>query len=393
MNVVVVTAEYPPYVQGGLGVHYYELVNSLRKYSNVNVICAQIGNAAPAEEHHKNLHIYRISIPEIFPLKHIIFYYQSFLLSRKIKKDVIHICSPFGILNALFEKERKIVKIHTMYSEQKGNFVYRNLIFPIGSLIDRFLVGRADTVITTSDFMRDQLKRNLSIDDEKLAVIPNGINPEFLNARGDKRELRKELNIPLDKKVVIYVGRFVERKGALNLVKAIPSVLLKQKNAHFILVGGSFAEGTIYSGKIQECVLASRIEQNVQLVDWVDRDTLIKFYLAADLLVHPATYEPFGNNILEAMACRLPVIVSRSGGPEEVIGTSGIILENNSPALLSGAITKVLKDKGLMEKLSGMSRKRARRFSWDNNALETSRYYEKTTIIKHNIAKKPEAIQ
>lgn len=379
ISVLIICAEYPPHVEGGLGIHYYELINELKNFCEVNIICVRTDKKTPNEEQYKNLNIYRIYTPNIFPLNHIVFNLKAFLKSRKINKDITHLCSPFGVLSALFKDKDSplVVKIHSLYSVQKGNFLYNYIFFPLGSVIDRILIKKSDLVLTTSDFMKKDILERFNVEKNKVKVVHNGINKSFFNNKFNKKLLRKELNLPEDKKIILYVGRFVPRKGALNLVKAIPDVIKKYPNALFVFVGGGFDEGSWYEKIIIEYIGKNHLKNRTKIIPWGSRKDLIKYYCASDILIHPANYEPFGNIILEAMACGLPVMVSRSGGPEEIVAESGIILDKNTPNEISQAILKTINNKKKMEDLSKLSLKRVKHFSWKHNAENTFGFYER----------------
>ena len=177
------------------------------------------------------------------------------------------------------------------------------------------------------------------------------------------------------KEVVIYVGRFVQRKGALNLVKAIPDVIKKRHETLFLFVGGGFSEGSWYEKEIKKNIEDLNIGNHVKIIPWIDRDKLLEYYRASDIFVHPADYEPFGNNVLEAMATGLPVVVSKSGGPEEIVTKNGIILNKNEPSEISKGILQLLSDERKLKIFSKRSIIRAKHFSWKRNAEDTVKLY------------------
>jgi glycosyltransferase involved in cell wall biosynthesis len=374
-SVLIICKEYPPHVLGGLGVHYHELIHELKKYCTVNLICAREDDQAPKEEHLEGLTIYRIRIPKIFPLNHIAFNVLAFFKSLGIKKDVVHLCSPFGVLNILIKTTPTVAKIHTVYAAQKGKYLYDKIYFPLASLIDRLIISRSDQVMTTSNFMKDDICQKYGTDPSKISVIYNGINQEHFKQAYDRTALRKRLNVPLNAKVVLYVGRFVERKGALKLIQAMPQVIKQEPDSLFILIGGGFTEGSAYEQSIHSLIETLKLQDNIRILPWIPHDEVINYYKVADIFIHPAIYEPFGNNIVEAMAAGLPVISIKSGGPEEIIGTNGILLKDNSPALIEKSLTELLGNQEERRRFSILAKKRAEDFSWDTVARETLKVY------------------
>ena len=372
LKVLVIAKEYPPHVTGGLGVHYYELVGALKNHAEIILISARDSYTAPGEEHYPGLHIYRIRIPKIFPFDHVFFNLFALVKSLKFRVDVTHICSPFGVLNALFKRTPTIVKFHTLYTRQQGTWLYNHIYFPIASLLDFLLIRRADLVVTTSLFMKeDVLSRFPELPESKVKVILNGLNDEFFVHSQEKRALRRKLHIDVGAKVVLFVGRFVKRKGALNLVRAITDVMKTHHDSLFLFVGTGFSEGSDYEKQLKREIENLEVAEHLRVIPWLERAELLNYYGVADVFVHPALYEPFGMVVAEALAAGLPVIASRAGGPEEIIKDAGILIEKNDPASLSTSIINLLNSSSRMTQFSQLAIARARNFSWNKTAQET----------------------
>jgi glycosyltransferase involved in cell wall biosynthesis len=267
-----------------------------------------------------------------------------------------------------------VVKIHSLYQGQQGDFLYRNLIFPLASWLDRYMIRRADLVMTTSRFMKDSILRLVPVAPERVVAIDNGINPDWLTPTESRGRRNPK---PHDEFTILSVGRLVPRKGTMQLVKAFREVHLKHSEARLVLVGSGYSEGAKYAGRLHSYIRAHRLQAVVRVVEWVPPDQVRRYYEAADLYVHAASYEPFGNVILEAMSVGLPVILVRAGGPEEVAGDHAVILENNQPAGLARAIESFIERPDKAARYSELSRVRARQFSWAKAAEATlARYRE-----------------
>jgi glycosyltransferase involved in cell wall biosynthesis len=142
-------------------------------------------------------------MPNVFPLNHIFFNILAFIKSLKIKHDIVHICSPFGILNMIFKRKPTVVKIHTLYKKQTGNFLYTHFIFPLTSFIDNYLMRKADGVITITNFMKKDIINYAKIESDKIKVIYNGVSQEFFIKKESKKSLRKKLSISQDKNIIL----------------------------------------------------------------------------------------------------------------------------------------------------------------------------------------------
>lgn len=374
VRALVVCGEYPPLVEGGLGVHYKELLDELKDLATVTLLTARTTSESPRFERSGTMLIHRIRIPSTFPLNHLAFNLGARYYSRGAKWDLQHLCAPFGWLNVVASRTPTVVKMHTLYEGQSGAFIQRKLIFPLASRIDFWLMKRADLVMTTSEYMRRALTETAKVEPGKVRVIANGINRQFF-LRSSKSTARANLDIEEDRFVIVNVGRWVQRKGTLELLEAFMLVRSRMPSAFLVLVGGGHTEGHSYADSVREYVASMRLGSSVRLVNWLPMEEVKQYYSAADLYVHPASYEPFGNVLLEAMAQGLPVIAVKAGGPEEVLGDGGMLIEANDPQSLASRILDVANDQVLMLESQRRAVARAGQFSWTATAQETYEDY------------------
>ncbi len=380
LRVTIISAEYPPFVQGGLGVHYRELIKELKALCNVTVIAARTSTEAPGRERIGDLTIYRVRIPRLFPLNHIVFNLRAWWLNRTIPADIVDLCAPFGLLCLVFKKSPTVVKIHSLYKGQEGRFLYRKIVFPAAALMDKFLISRADLVMTTSEFMKESILS--SYKPVRVISIPNGLSSAWLEGGREKGSAAAGIGVTAPKYVILNVGRYVPRKGTLELLRAFLQVHRRHPQTQLMLIGSGYSEGMNYERKMIEFIEANNLHDAVTMIGWMPAEQIKRYYEAADLYVHAATYEPFGNVIVEAMATGLPVIAVRAGGPEEVASTSAVILKSNDPDRLAAAIEGFINNPAKMEEYRDLSRKRAMCFSWQRAAAETLSGYESILASK-----------
>ena len=167
--------------------------------------------------------------------------------------------------------------------------------------IEWWLTYEAWRVICCSHFMDDEVRRVFQLPQDKIAVIPNGVDAgNFKTA--SKRARRSDYAAP-DEKIIFYVGRLVQEKGVQVLLDAAPEILAQYPQAKFIIAGkGPFLDAL----KRQASVMG--IANRVYFTGYI----LMKLkqpYSWADVAVFPSLYEPF-ESLLEAMAARTPVVVS-----------------------------------------------------------------------------------
>ncbi|MEW6229799.1 MAG: glycosyltransferase family 4 protein, partial [Bacillota bacterium] len=213
-----------------------------------------------------------------------------------------------------------------------------------------------------------------SVPGDKIDVIPNGV--EAMPALDDEFVQRTRLRYarPEDH-LVFYVGRLVYEKGVHVLLDAVPRVLADVPQTRFVIAGDGY-----YVGVLREKAGNMGLGQVVSFAGHVsdrERDAL---YAAADVVVFPSLYEPFGIVALEGMARGTPVVASDTGGLAEVIQheRTGIKVYPGSAESLAWEIKRVLCDPGLRDFISRRGREEAlTRFGWDAVAASTRSVYRR----------------
>jgi len=246
----------------------------------------------------------------------------------------------------------------------------------------------ADCVITVSNSMKDELKK-LGFPEDKIRVCWNGINPKKYDPQkiqNDKKiQLRRTYNVTDDDHLLFFIGRLVTVKGVENLVKAMPSVLEDFPNTKLIILGVGDLEKNIRI-LIDSLNISEKIILRTEFVSEHDR---ILHYAAADCVVLPSLYEPFGIVCTEAMSMAKPVVVGArgtSGMREQIIvdgeNKCGIHINPFDSNDIAWGIKKVLESKEKSKQLGLNARKRViEHFSWDVVANKTLEIYKE--YIKH----------
>lgn len=232
-------------------------------------------------------------------------------------------------------------------------------------VIDKVL-HRADHLIAISSFTAALLK-NRGIPETKVSVVNPGVDTEEFRP-GISSDLRARYGLT-GAKVLLTVGRPVERKGHALVMEAMHEVLRVVPEARYVVVGPLVES-------LKEMVERQGLAQYVTLVGHADN--LPAWYCASDLFVlanheNPADrdVEGFGMVFIEAGSCGKAVVGGRSGGAVDAVadGESGLLVNATNITELSGAIARVLMDAGLSGRLGVQGRERAvRLFSWDVTA-------------------------
>ena len=231
---------------------------------------------------------------------------------------------------------------------------------------------RADAVIAVSDFTKDALTGIMDVPPEKIEVIFNGVDNHRFTPRPKNPVLVERYGLD-GKRILVSVGRLVERKGIDHVLKALPAVLQAHPDVHFVVVG----DGP-YRPRLEEIAREEGVEDHVTFAGSVPADTLVDHYALGDLFVMPnrrladGDTEGFGLVFLEANACGKPVIGGRAGGAVEAIqdGVSGLLVDGWSVAEIADAITRVLGDSTLYRKLQDGGLGLAGASGWDSRARQ-----------------------
>jgi glycosyltransferase involved in cell wall biosynthesis len=186
--------------------------------------------------------------------------------------------------------------VHAAYADAlKGKISdsdYRDLKYFFGHLGDR-MGGRHKTKIAVSETVKEELQKYYGF--KKIAVVNHGIDTNFFKKIEKTNPLRQKWNIPSDALVGIFVGRWEIGKGT-DTMEAV--INLHPEITWLIVTGPS------------ECPMRSH---NIRVIREADKENLVELYSLSDFMLFPSYYEGFGLALIEAMACKLPVICNRVG--------------------------------------------------------------------------------
>ncbi len=280
------------------------------------------------------------------------------------------------------KKLQAVQHLHTYHS--LGAVKYRSistipLIAKTRLRVEKDCLETADTIIATSPQEKEHM-RSLVSTKGNIVVIPCGTNIECFGSV-DRQSGREKLGIAPDTKLVMYAGRFDERKGIETLVRGVAREKVKRHdNLKLTIVGGSTPgeKDGIERERIGNLVRELGIENITDFAGRVEHEELASYYAAADVCVVPSHYEPFGLVAIEAMASRTPVIASEVGGLKfsVVDRETGLLVPPQDDAAFAGAIDSILSDARWREELGANARQRVEaKFSWDGVASQIADEY------------------
>lgn len=212
----------------------------------------------------------------------------------------------------------------------KAGFFKNFIKFPIylsRTYVELSLINNIDMAFAVSPKVKS-IHEEAGLKDELIKVVPNFYDKSFGDA-----DLSLELNWPTDKLNLLYIGGLEKHKGVQILLKGISNL---DKGIHLHVVGrGS------YEKELKKIACDHSIEDKISFHGWVKHNKLHHYYKSADLFIQPSIWpEPMSRTLLESLQCGTPVICSKKGGSEWVIGNAGTSYKGESPKALQEVLKK-----------------------------------------------------
>ena len=392
MRVLLISWEYPPVIEGGLGRHVRKLSEQLVRGGIEVHVLTRGGGRLPAEADQHGVIVHRVREPP-FPRDASAFvrwveamnahmYARASALCDRFDFDLVH-SHDWLVAGAAHRAAREIdrrwlVTVHaTEYGRHQG-WVQNHPQSHIHAA-ERAMVRRADHVITCSRYMRVHVANVFGVRPSKITAIPNGIDPRDLEpVSEDLPTLRARYAEP-DELLVLLVGRLVYEKGFHLALDALAPIVRRRGGVRFVVAGTGTAEGEL-KRQAQQLGLA----RHGAFLGWIGDDMLHSLYRICDLCIVPSIYEPFGLVALEAMASGCLCVVADTGGLREVVpvdGTVGLRFPSRDATALRGVLERVLTDDASRRQLVAEAREHVLRFDWGEVARRTNAVYESMASV------------
>ncbi|HXM48251.1 MAG TPA: glycosyltransferase family 4 protein [Pyrinomonadaceae bacterium] len=281
-------------------------------------------------------------------------------LVQKWKPDIVHLHTAWfwPIARAIRERTGTPL-VYTVHSLDRAEY-------EIGDFVTHWdtqetVIAAADRVIALSRDERDLIAKYCPVARERVRIVGNGID-DSTAARAAVRR-KRENGSP----VVLYSGRFVDRKGVRELFQAIPRVLDQKPNVHFVLAGGYGTAAEIEREWLHGSLHPYRSQ--IHFTGWLTPDKVSEWYRCADILVMPSWYEPFGMVILEGMLHGLPIAATSVGGPVDILEDkiNALLFPPRDVEALTDAILQLVSHPELRYRLGREAAKEVRRnWLWPN---------------------------
>ena len=248
--------------------------------------------------------------------------------------------------------------------------------------LEQAVIDTADAIVAECPQDELDLQRHYRTPASRIRMIPCGFDPDELSPV-DRRAARERLGLPVNRPIVLQLGRMVPRKGVETVIRAIAIVERRYDlRPLLVIVGGDSPTPdpalTPEIGRLARVAVEERIAHDVLFVGQRPRDVLRYFYSAADVFVTMPWYEPFGITPVEAMACGVPVIGARVGGVQYSVedGRTGFLVEPRNADALARRLAHFFSNPSIPRLLGKRARRRAcERFTWERVAHMLANVY------------------
>ncbi len=366
---------------GGIAPHVTELAAALQRAGDEVHVFTRMGNGQQQYEVIEGVHYHRCSFDSNPNFIHRMdnmcrsFAYHFFQTENVSGNfDIIH-GHDWMTANALAEirnarNKKTVFTLHSTEYGRCGNVFQGGQSKDIRNL-EWYGGFVADKMITTSERIKKEAEWIYKFEDQKIAVIPNGILLQkfdgFIDSWGN---VKKWHGVGVWDPVCLFVGRMVFQKGADLLLEAIPSVSNAFPNAKFFFIG----DGHMRSG-LEQRASQLGVQHATRFPGYVLEGDLINFYKACDVVCIPSRNEPFGIVALEAWAACKPIVVTRNGFDFVEQDVNGLKVDAN-PTSIAAGIRSIFSDPERAKLMGSNGKKTAEGFSWDNIARTTMGVYE-----------------
>jgi glycogen(starch) synthase len=407
MRVLMLSWEYPPVVVGGLGRHVHALAKHLAGQGHeVTVLCRhEAGTDAAthptAHTVHEGVRLVRVAEDPT----HLVFEKDlvawtlamghamiraGLALLRRWRPDVVHAHDWLVTHPAIALAEHAgIPLVATMHATEAGRhsgWLSQPLNQQIHS-VEWWLANRADALITCSAAMRTEAAHLFEVDAAAISVIHNGIEPRGWRVPAETVRQTRKRHSPHGEPLIVFFGRLEWEKGVHDLITALPRIRRTHPGTRLVVAGRGRQAAAL--------VTLARKHRVLRAVDFVghlsDRE-LVAGMAAADVVVLPSRYEPFGIVALEAAAAGAPLVASTTGGLSEVVinNETGLAFPPGDVAALSTAVRAVLDDPVGADRRARRAKSRLRDdFNWHTIAAATAEVYRTAEVRDHPALGRP----
>lgn len=395
MRVLMLSWEYPPVVVGGLGRHVHALARHLAAAGHEVVVLSRHAAGTDASTHPSSdrvvdgVRIIRVAedpthvtferdlVAWTLAMGHAMIR-AGLRLLRTWRPEVVHahdwLVTHPSIALAETAEAALVGTIHATEAGRHSGWLAHPLSQQVHS-VEWWLANRSDELITCSAAMRAEVAHLFDVAGETITVIHNGIERHGWQVPTDEIDHARATYAPHGEPLLFYFGRLEWEKGVQDLLAAMPAIRRTHPGARLVVAG----QGR-HRDELVEQARKLRIRRAITFAGHLPDRELRAVLCAADAVVLPSRYEPFGIVALEAAAAGTPLVASTAGGLGEVVidGVTGLAFTPGDIPALAAAVHTVLGDHPAAVLRARTARARlAADFDWSQIAGATAKVYRR----------------
>jgi glycogen(starch) synthase len=393
MRVLMLSWEYPPVVIGGLGRHVHALATQLAAAGHEVVVVSRRPAGTDAETHPTtdgvidgvrviavaedpaHLEFERDLVAWTLAMGHGLLRAALIRLGGW-RPEVVHahdwlVAHPAVALADVLAVPL-VATVHATEAGRHAGWLSSPLSRQVHS-VEWWLARRADAVITCSSAMRDEAVELFDVDPAAVAVLHNGIAPQAWQVPARRVAATRRRLAPGGGPLLLYFGRLEYEKGVQDLIAALPRIRHSHPGTRLAVAGTGTAVDMLVATARQH-----RVRRSTAFLGHLPDGELPAAVAAADAVVLPSRYEPFGIVALEAAAAGAPLVTSTAGGLGELVedGCTGVSFAPGDVAGIVRAVRTVLDDPPAAATRATAARARlATDFDWEKIAAATAGVY------------------
>lgn len=250
-----------------------------------------------------------------------------------------------------------------------GDRLVRALVW----LRNRVLAG-ADGFVAMSRLIESEFL-TAGLPAERVRRIPHGVDTQRFRPSDEAERIsrRRALGLEPEALVVAWTGRLLRGKGLESLFAAFAAIAAREPLARLLVVGSGAGQSLSIEAELRERAASAPLRGRVVMPGRLD--AVEQALAAADVFAFPSEFEALGLSLVEAAACGLPGVASRTGGIVDVVedGVTGLLVPPGDAPALERAIESLLGDRGRREAMGRAARERACREFDERVAVERYR--------------------
>ena len=391
MKIALLSFEYPPETGfGGIGTYTWFHARALSRLGHeVHVVAGATGPCALRSEEKDGVHVWRLRgegfrATAIASLGRLQWWWSrerlrnaldmfSALrhLERTLTFDVIEMpeCGAEGLLVNRLTSAPTVVRFHSPAQLIMNFYDVRRGDVWLCSALERIAMNGATSFTSTSHYLGNAVRAGLKVR-APIPVVHNGIDVRWFDET-EQVDVRRAFALPADRPIILFVGRMERRKG-IQLCPEIVCSILERHAVSFVFAGDDLF-GHV-ANELLPAVSGRQLRGSVHALGRLGATQVRSLMRQADVVFLPSLWESCPYSCLEAMAAGRAFVASNAGGFPELIRTreSGVLVPSGDVGAFVAALTEVIEDPALRERLGAEARRSVERSFLDADAARCS---------------------